>query len=115
MDSDRYQGKMRQLHKARKKGEQLLKKEMSSEGRIILERYIKTCSNEIKVMRMEHILSMRLRSDGSNFYNLKEREVRASTYFFDFGNGILSAPMSYEEFIQRVRNAQGNNRMENLL
>lgn len=120
MDTDQLQDKqyreaVRKLHKAKKHVKKLLPNEKSREGKRILIRYINTCADEIKNLRMQYILSMRLRSDCRNFYDMKEREARISTYYLDYGNGILSAPMSYEEFIQRVRNAKGNNRMENLL
>lgn len=115
LQDSKYRQAVQKLHKAKKHVERLLPTEMSEEGRKILIRYINTCADEIKNLRMGYILSMRLRSDCINFYDMKEREAHVATYYLDFGNGILSAPMTYREFLERVRNANGKNKMENLL
>lgn len=114
MDTDQLQSKydiqMKQLHKAKKKALRLLEKEETPEGTEILTRYIQVCREEIKNLRMNYILSLPIRSDYRNFYPPNRSKcAEAYDYYLNMGFGILSAPMKYEEFLQRVSKIRGNN------
>lgn len=120
MDTDQLQGsryeiKMRKLHKARKKALLLLEVEKFQVGREILQRYCDTCRSEILRLRVNYILSLSLQSSCKNFYLPNIRNcAEAYDYYLNMGFGILSAPMSYEEFLQRTSELQNKDATNNL-
>lgn len=104
MDLDQYPDKMKALHRAVKKVTPLIAKEQSQTGREILERYIKTCREELRYLRAQYLLNLRNRPENFNGVNAGDY-----SYHLNMGVGIMSSPLTYDEFMEKLKNLNGHN------
>lgn len=106
---DNYSKKIIALHKEKKKAKNLLNVARSDEGVAILSRYIKTCRNEIRMLRMEYVVNLHKHRELNVYLPNAKFTAEAYDYYINYGSGILSPPKSYFEFVETMRRLNKRN------
>lgn len=109
MDSGQYRDDMKKLHQMKKTLIRIFNSDQPDGGNVGIISMIGKVELEIKRLRFKRISSLPLLSNRENFYppNIGKR---AYDYYIDYGHGIMSAPMNYDEFIERMRKKDNSKR-----